>query len=128
MALFETRVVEIGPGAAEFLNEGILVLFGEGCPPELRDVAVIHAPGTVTGEVAAGHVLVIGGAAFEVTAVGEVVNRNLRTLGHLVIKFNARTKPELPGDLCVAGGPLPPLGPGTEIRIEPRADSWPPSR
>lgn len=121
MIIFESKIVSIGLGATEFFNHGILVLFRESCPSELRDVSIIHAPGKVSGSIEVGDHLVIGKTSYLITAIGDVVNLNLEQLGHLVVKFNDRKAPELPGDLCVEGkfNPLL-LYPGQLIRIERR--------
>ena len=56
--------------------------------------------------------------AFTVLAVGDVANNNLENLGHLILKFNGETEPEMPGDVCLENKPLPKLVPGLLIRIE----------
>lgn len=118
MDIFRSRVVAVGPEAGELLGAGILILFGPSAPPELRQVAVIHAPGIVSGPLAPGQHLWLGGQAYTVTGVGARAEANLRALGHLVVKFDGRAAPELPGDLCVEARPAPPLAPGVPIRIE----------
>lgn len=118
MGVFNTKVIGTGPLAGEFFQAGMVVLFSDQAPPELRELAVLHSPSDYTGEVRPGQYLWIGNQAFAITAVGDVVNRNLSDLGHAVIKFNGRTAPELPGDLCVEALPVPVIGPGAVIRIE----------
>jgi glucitol/sorbitol PTS system EIIA component len=36
MRIYSTEVKEIGPKASEFLDNGMMVLFGFNAPPELR--------------------------------------------------------------------------------------------
>ncbi len=114
---YRTKVVSVGPLAEEFRAAGILVLFGEGVPDELADVAVVHRPSTSVVDLAVGDVLVAGGEAMPILAVGEVVNENFRNLGHLSLKRNGQTVAALPGDLCATEGPIPPLAHGAEIVI-----------
>lgn len=117
MPSFYSKVTGIGGSVPEFVQAGILVLFGEQVPPELQDIAIVHAPGTFEQEVVPGHVMLLGTAKFRVTAVGLVANRNLRELGHAVIKFNGLTVPELPGDLCVEALAIPDVKIGDPILI-----------
>ncbi len=60
----------------------------------------------------------LGEEAFKIVAVGDVANSNLENLGHVILKFNGETEPELPGDVCLEARPLPKLAPGLVIRIE----------
>lgn len=120
MTVFRTRVKEIGAEAPELIQGGFLILFGDQAPPELRQVSVIHEPEPLRGPLEPGHLLVIGSLTYRITAVGDLANRNLETLGHLVIKFNGLSHAELPGDVCVTTGPAPQLAPGTVIRVEAR--------
>ena len=39
---YQATVTYIGPLVSEFLDSGIVVLFGEDAPEELRDFAIIH--------------------------------------------------------------------------------------
>lgn len=115
--IYRSTVIKIGQLAPEFFREGIVVLFAEGAPPELEEIAVVHRPGGLLANVAPGAVLWFGNQSVTITAVGEVVNRNMAILGHSAIKFNGQTEPELPGDLCVEAKPVPPVEPGLEIKI-----------
>lgn len=84
----------------------------------MADFSVLHKPTINEANIEAGDVLWLGTASYRILAVGEVANRNLESLGHLVIKFNGREEPELPGDVCVEQKLLVPLEVGDEIRIE----------
>jgi PTS system glucitol/sorbitol-specific IIA component len=116
-AKYETRVAEIGPLVSEFLDNRIVVFFRVGAPPELAEFSVLTEPSELVEDVRPGDWVVIGEHCYHVTAVGEVASMNLRNLGHLVVKCNSRTEPELPGDVCVQAKDLPPIGVGTIIRI-----------
>jgi PTS system glucitol/sorbitol-specific IIA component len=114
---YETRVAEIGPQVSEFLDHRILVFFQQGAPPELAEFSVLTEPSELAEDIRPGDWIVIGEHCYQVTAVGTVANTNLRNLGHLVLKCNGRTEPELPGDVCVEARDLPPIDIGTVIRI-----------
>ena len=114
---YHMRVVEIGPLVEEFVHAGILVFFQVGAPPELAEFSILHEPSDSFTDVEPGDIVAIDGNRFRVTAVGEVANKNIRDLGHLIMKANGRSEPELPGDVCVEEKDLPPIEVGTIIQI-----------
>lgn len=122
---YRTEVVSVGPLAEEFRAAGILVLFGDGVPEELADVAVVHRPTTDVEDLVVGDVLVAEGEEMRILAVGGVVNENFRQLGHLSLKRNGQTEAALPGDLCATEGPIPPLSAGAEIVIHAAGSDTP---
>jgi PTS system glucitol/sorbitol-specific IIA component len=115
---YQSTVTGVGELAGEFFAEGIVVLFGDDAPEELREFAVVHAPQVTDGGLEPGDRIVLGDATLTVTAVGPVANENLVNLGHLVIKRNGATTHTQPGDVCCDQGAIPALTPGDEIRIE----------
>lgn len=116
-----TRVVTVGDMADAFHSEGIMVLFGEDAPEELRDVAVVHRPSINAGGISVEDLVTITHGddmtSFRVLAVGHVANENLVNLGHLVLKRNGETTPALPGDVCCEAGDLPQVGPGDRLVV-----------
>jgi PTS system glucitol/sorbitol-specific IIA component len=115
---YEMRVVEIGPLVDEFLQAKMLVFFKVGAPPELAEFSILHEPSHSFANVKPGDRIVVDNEhSYRVTAVGEVANKNIGALGHLIMKCNGRTEPELPGDVCVEDKELPPIRVGSIIRI-----------
>lgn len=110
-------VSAVGPLVQEFMAAGVLVFFGPNAPDELREFAILHTGGVLNGEVEVGDQLYIDHRAFQILAVGEVANQNIRNLGHFVVKFNSRDTPEMPGDICAEARPLPPIHPGSTVVI-----------
>lgn len=98
---YEAVVVEVGPMVAELFAAGVLILFGEKAPPELREIAVVHDGRELTGALVPGDIIELGSERHVVTAVGEVANANLAELGHIVIKNTGATETELPGEVYV---------------------------
>jgi PTS system glucitol/sorbitol-specific IIA component len=115
---YQSTVTGVGELAGEFFAEGIVVLFGDGAPEELLEVAVVHTPQITDGGLEPGDRIVLGDETLTITAVGPVANENLVNLGHLVIKRNGATTHAQPGDVCCDQGVIPELAPGDEIRIE----------
>lgn len=118
---YKTVVTFVGPLVDDFVREGRLVLFAEGAPEELHDFSVLHQPEDVFEEVAPGDTLYIGSDSFRVTAVGNVANANLRSIGHAAFKCTGQVEAELPGDICLEETVLPLPEVGQEIRIEAHA-------
>jgi PTS system glucitol/sorbitol-specific IIA component len=118
MLKYQAQVTSIGPYVSEFIDHNILVLFGDQVPEELADFSILHNGKELSGTINVGDVIYLGDNNYSVLAVGEVANENLANLGHLVLKFNGETEPEMPGDVCVEAKPLPAIGPGMGLRIE----------
>lgn len=114
---YEAVVQRMGDMAQAFADEGIVIFFGMDAPEELHDIAILIDHKELLNPVQAGDVLEIGGESMPIISVGDVANENLGNLGHLVVKFNGLEEPELPGDVSVAVGPVPPIVIGTAIRI-----------
>jgi len=115
--IYEIRITGVGDLVEEFTAEGMWVFFHDDAPTELAEFALLHHAAAPHTPIAAGQVLEIDGQRFAVTAVGDVANTNIRNLGHMVLKANGMTEPELPGDVCIEALPLPPPSVGTTIRV-----------
>jgi PTS system glucitol/sorbitol-specific IIA component len=115
---YTAQVTQIGPLVSEFIDHGILVLFGADAPEELAEFSVLHDGETLQSPVQPGDEVLLGGETFKVLAVGDVANNNLESLGHLILKFNGQTKVEMPGDICLEAKPLPPVKVGMQLTIQ----------
>ena len=51
------------------------------------------------------------------TAVGDIAQSNLETLGHLTVVFSGAKEAGLPGSICVEAKPMPKLAIGSKISI-----------
>ena len=121
--IYVTELREIGPEVAEFLEEGYLILFQMGVPPELAEMSVLHEVGHMRPEQPEpGDVLSIGASQFRITAVGTKAWQNVRELGHAVFVFNGAQEPEMPGQICLeeggAEGIAGALQPGARLEIK----------
>lgn len=115
--IYALDVTAVGDFIDEFTAEGVWVFFRDDAPTELAEFALLHHAAVPHEPIAAGQVLAIDGQRFAVTAVGEVANTNIRNLGHMVLKANGATEPELPGDVCIEALPLPQPSVGTTVRV-----------
>lgn len=102
--IWSTTVSRIGGDAADMIEEGVIILFGEPVPPALFDVSVVHdGAQSPSREIAAGDVITFGEQTFEVTAVGDKANTNLTELGHVVLYVNQPDQELLPGAVLATG-------------------------
>ena len=115
---YQARVTEIGPLVDEFIEHGILVLFGQDAPEELAEFSILHNGHELVEPLQVGDKVFLGEESFTILALGEVANTNFASLGHLILKFNGLDTPEMPGDVCVEQKPIPAIAEGTEVRIE----------
>lgn len=115
--IYTTTVKGIGPEAASFADQGMYVLFGDGAPASLADFCFTIDMNQSTDDIKPGDRLVIDGVAFPVTAVGNLVRKNLDGLGHITVNFDGAAQAQLEGTLHVQGRP-PTLTIGSTISIE----------
>ena len=118
MVKYEATITAVGPLTSEFIDHGIIVLFGSDAPEELQEFALIHDGEKLEAPLQAGDKVSIDNHSFKVLAVGDVANDNLNNLGHLVLKFNGENEVEMPGDVCIEAADLPPIVVGTKLHIE----------
>lgn len=115
--IYDLEVTKLGELVGEFTAEGIWVFFGEGAPVEVAEFAILHRAAPPTTPLAPGQMIEIDQQHYAILAVGEVANTNIRNLGHLVLKANGHTTPELPGDICIDARPLPEPFVGMRVRV-----------
>ena len=114
---YNTKIVGIGGDVPKFLNVvKMLVMFDDSMVlPELREFSVLHSGNKLDGEIKAGDILTVAGKEFAVIKVGEDVHSNIRTLGHMIIKFDGGTGELLAGSIHVEDKPIPEIRVGDEI-------------
>jgi PTS system glucitol/sorbitol-specific IIA component len=115
--IYALSITAVGALIEEFTEAGIWVFFRDNAPAELADFALLHCAEAPQEPIAAGHMIEINQRRYAVTAVGAVANENVRALGHMVLKANGLTEPELPGDVCIEALPLPQPSIGTTLLI-----------
>jgi PTS system glucitol/sorbitol-specific IIA component len=114
---YKATVTEIGPLVKEFTEAGILVFFGDDAPPELREFSIIHDGKDLVADISPTDTIIIDDELYLVMAVGDIANKNLSNLGHLIMKFNGSEKAQLPGDVCVEDKPVHQVEIGSVIQI-----------
>lgn len=117
MLIFETSVQEIGAEAALFADDKMLILFGDNAPEGLKEYAYQIIINRAKEEITTEMILASGKTDFKITAVGNLVTKNLNQLGHITMKFTGETTAELPGTLYLEGKEIPIITVGTKITI-----------
>lgn len=116
---YSTKIVGIGGEVAKFTSlVKMLVIFDDSMVlPELRNFSVLHSGNKITDVIKPGDVLQLAGSEFKILSVGNEVNNNIKSLGHIVIKFNDDKDDLLEGSIHVEDKPIPKIRIGDEIAI-----------
>tara|TARA_B100000941_G_scaffold64438_1_gene42751 strand:- start:3357 stop:3716 length:360 start_codon:yes stop_codon:yes gene_type:complete len=118
MQIYSSEIVRIGEQAKLFLDEGIVVFFGDNAPEELQDFAVIHKLEQISGEIVIGTKINLSDSNLEVVSVGPVANENFKNLGHLVLKLDSSTEEAQLGDVRCTFDSKPNIKIGDILRIQ----------
>ena len=116
---YSTKIVSIGGEVSKFTGlVKMMVIFDESMVlPELRDFSVLHSGNKLTDVIKVGDILKIADSEFKILSVGSEVNNNIKSLGHIVIKFNDNKEDLLEGSIHVEDKPIPKFRVGDEIAI-----------
>lgn len=115
--IFETQVTNIGPEAQMFRSENMLILFGDEAPETLADYCYNIDLQASTSDILPGMIFSFDEQSYKITAVGDVVKKNLDDLGHITLRFDGSAEAELPGTLYVEEKEMPLIEVGTKISI-----------
>lgn len=120
--LWKTEITSVGAEAGDLLEGGVLILFGEPVPDALAEVSVVHRLGgdkaiAATDPIGPGDEVHLGDDVFTIDEVGDVANRNLADLGHIVVYVNSPDQPLLPRAVKASGGGLKAPGVGDAVSI-----------
>ncbi|MDD3810556.1 MAG: PTS glucitol/sorbitol transporter subunit IIA [Erysipelotrichaceae bacterium] len=115
--IYENTINGYGALASTFLEEGIVIFFGENAPATLKDYCYTIDIKKARDVIEVGQTIEIGTNHYKITAVGEVAQKNLESLGHLTIAFTGENESVLPGTIVVEKNQIPEIGNGTQIKI-----------
>ena len=115
--VYSTTVTAVGELVSDFADQGVLVFFGEDAPIELHEFSIIHKPDVVDRAPQVGDTITLQDNIYNVLAVGSVASDNLLNLGHLDLKANGLTEPEMPGDVNVEAVSLPKVKVGDRLIV-----------
>ena len=116
--IFEAKVIQEAPEAQNMIQDAnMLILFGEEAPEDLAEYCFKIDNKDLLGSIQKGGKLVVDSEEYLITAVGNVVEKNLTGLGHITISFDASEDGSLPGTLHVAAEKEVVIVQGTTIQI-----------
>jgi PTS system glucitol/sorbitol-specific IIA component len=115
--VYSTTVTAVGELVPDFAEQGVLVFFGQSAPAELHEFSIIHTPDIQTRAPQVGDRITLAENIYNVLAVGSVASENLLNLGHLDLKANGLTEPEMPGDVNVEATSLPVVKIGDRLTV-----------
>ena len=116
--IFEAKVIQVGPEAQNMIQDAnMLILFGEEAPEDLAEYCFKIDNKDLLGSIQKGGKLVVDSEEYLITAIGNVVEKNLTGLGHITISFDASEEGSLPGTLHVAAEKEVVIAQGTTIQI-----------
>jgi PTS system glucitol/sorbitol-specific IIA component len=95
----------------------MIILFGMEAPEDLAEYCYKITNKNLSTSICRTAKLVIDGAIFPITAVGNVVEKNLTTLGHITISFDGSEQATLPGTLHVRADKAINIGKNSLIKI-----------
>lgn len=96
----------------------MIILFGEMAPAELAEFCVVHTGNELTDTIEIGDVLKINDIEYKIVEVGCEVQKNLKNLGHICLRFNNNEEGEsLEGSLYLEDKDVQIPEIGTEIAI-----------
>ncbi|MBU8791256.1 PTS glucitol/sorbitol transporter subunit IIA [Oceanobacillus caeni] len=116
--IYTTEVTKLGESVGEFLEQGMLITFKDNAPQELAEFCILHSENNLRQDITVGDTLTIGEESYQITAVGEAVNKNLSSLGHITLRFDGSTEADLPGTLCLENKKINEIHVGDKIKIE----------
>jgi PTS system glucitol/sorbitol-specific IIA component len=115
--VYSTTVTAVGELVSDFADQGVLVFFGEDAPIELHEFSIIHKPDVTDRAPQVGDTITLQETVYNVLAVGSVASDNLLNLGHLDLKANGLSEPEMPGDVNVEAVSLPKVNVGDRLIV-----------
>ena len=116
--IVEAKVIKVGPETQNMIQDAnMLILFGEEAPEDLAEYCFKIDNKDLLGSIQKGGKLVVDSEEYLITAVGNVVEKNLTGLGHITISFDASEEGSLPGTLHVAAEKEVVIVQGTTIQI-----------
>lgn len=121
---YNTKIVGVGGDVPKFLNVvKMMVLFDDSMVlPELREFSVLHSGNQLDGVIKPGDILKVADSEFKIIKVGGEVHSNIKTLGHIIIKFDGGAGELMEGSVHVEDKPIPTIRIGDEISVS-EADS-----
>lgn len=116
--IYENNVISVGKLASRFKEDKIMLLFGkESINRSIKEYSYLIDKVSAKETIRAGQKMLIGDKEYEITAVGDIAEKNLNEIQHITLKFDGSKTPEFPGTLYLEEKELPEISNGTKIKI-----------
>ncbi|MDD2981408.1 MAG: PTS glucitol/sorbitol transporter subunit IIA [Hespellia sp.] len=113
--IYENTVKGMGEMVEAFAEEGMFVLFGDNAPDTLKDFCYVIDVKNADQVIEAGGTMEFDGVSYKIMEVGEIMQRNLESLGHISVRFGGEC---LPGSVVLEEtAEIPKLKNGSTIKI-----------
>lgn len=96
---YSVKILEVGKNVYDMVNNGLLILFNNEAPEDLKPFCVITDRNKHEGEIKIGDQLTVNNKTYSITALGSVANENLYSLGHVTLCFDGAKEAKLPGHI-----------------------------
>jgi len=115
--IYNTKITKIGALVPDFYPEKMIIMFKENAPQDLADYCILHNINQLNEEIKTGYTLKIDDVEYKITAVGDVVDKNLRDLGHICLKFDGSKEAALDGTLYLEDKEIKTVSIGDVIQV-----------
>lgn len=116
---FKAKIANVGQSVDRFLGEKLLLVFSNAdVMSEVKNYSVLITEIDFPGHIEPGQCLCISGECFEITAVGDIAEKNLRTINHVTFKANGAKEAEIPGTIYLEDKAFPEIKQNTWIEIK----------
>lgn len=113
---YNTRILSVGPEAASFLEENLAITFAGNPPEELKDYCYLIEEAALEGHLAVGQSVQIADQHWNITALGNLAEKNLVGLGHVTLAFDGESEPRMEGAIHLGGvDEAPALAEGAKV-------------
>lgn len=110
------EVISVGENVLNFVKTNNSVnIFDQGCSEGLAAMSIVHTKNKLIADITVGDTLEWGAYKFKIVDIGDVVNDNIKELGHCTIVFNGKVN--LPGQMAVEGMYIPHFRIGETVSI-----------
>lgn len=116
--IYKNKIKNIGSEVSAFEGEPMFILFGDNAPDTLKDFCYTVDIQPVSETIEVGNIVEIDEKEYKITAIGNIAEQNLVSLGHVTIVFDGSTEASLPGSIYVESLDVPKLSIGSEILIK----------
>lgn len=97
MEQYKSEIIELGVSVDEMIQLGMLILFSNDAPNELRDYCVIHSNDQLLKDLKVNQKIYIGKDQYTISSIGSSALQQWQELGHVTLRFDGQLTPELPG-------------------------------